>query len=346
LTLILSSTGSFPRVGDTPELQILRRTILLMDRGERTIADLADAENEMTRRAIEDQAGAGVELFTDGLVRWYDPVSHIAGKLEGVKIAGLLRYFDTNFYFRQPVLTSRPRRRGPILTEEFQFARNALGQLPTHSEKAGRLSIKAVMTGPYTLARLSVAEDETMQPLEARVEAYAEALGAEVTALADAGAEFIQVDEPAILKHPEDWKIFEAAVHVLAKARMEANRGGRRPQLALCVYFGDAAPLYRRLSMLGVDVLGLDFTYNPKFFDQVAEEGAPLPLALGLLDGRNTKLEDPEMVARQVERVLHRVGGARVYLGPSCGLEYLPRDCAVAKLQLLPRIRAAVRGGA
>jgi 5-methyltetrahydropteroyltriglutamate--homocysteine methyltransferase len=344
LKLILSSTGSFPRIGDAPELQILRRTIALMDRGERTLADLADAENEMTKRAIEEQARAGIELFTDGQIRWYDPVSHIADKLQGVKINGLLRYFDTNFYFRQPVLAARPVRRGPILVEEFHFARNALGQLPTAGEKAGRLSIKAVITGPYTLAKLSLAEDPAMKPLDSRVAAYAEAIGAEVTALADTGAEFIQVDEPAILRHPEDWPVFEQVVEALARARQQSSRAGRRPQLGLYVYFGDAAPLYNKLARLPVDVLGLDFTYNPRFFDEVAAEGSPIPLGLGLLDGRNTKLEDPSEVARLVEKMLHRVGGARAYLGPSCGLEYLPRDRAVAKLQLLPRIRAAVRG--
>jgi 5-methyltetrahydropteroyltriglutamate--homocysteine methyltransferase len=344
VTLILSSTGSFPRTGSTADLQIVERTLALMERGERTFADLADAENELTRRTIEDQALAGVELFTDGLIRWHDPISHIASQLKGVKLDGRKPYFDTQREFRQPVLTSRPQRHRPIVVEEFHFARNALGQLPTTSEKAGRLSLKAVLIGPYTLAKLSAVEDAAMQDLGARVQAYADAIGAEVTALADAGAEFIQVDEPAILRHQDDWSIFEPAIEALAQARQKSNRAGRRPQLALFVYFGNASPLYARLCMLPVDVLGLDFSHDPRFFDEVAAEGSPMPLALGLLDGRNPKLEEPALIARMVERVLHRVGGARAYLGPSCGLEFLPREAAIAKLQLLPRIRAAVRG--
>jgi len=344
VTLILSSTGGFPRTGETHELQVLSRTIQLMERGERTSADLADAENYITRLAIEEQARAGVELFTDGQVRWQDPISHIAAKMEGVKLDGRQRYFDTEFQYRQPVLTARPKRKGPLIVEEFHFARNALGQLPTTSDKAGRLSIKAILTGPYTLAKLSSAEDPAMQTLEARAMAFAEALGPEVVALADTGAEFIQIDEPAILRSPQDWPVFQQAMDVLTRSRQEATRGGRRPQLALYVYFGDAAPLYQKLASLNVDVLGLDFTYSARFFEQVAAQGSPLPLALGLLNGRNAQLEDPAAIARQVEKVLHRVGGARAYLGPSCGLEFLPREVAIAKLQLLPRIRAAVRG--
>ena len=92
-----------------------------------------------------------------------------------------------------------------------------------------------------------------------------------------------------------------------------------------------------------MDILGLDFTYNPKFVDRVAMAGSQKPLALGLVDGRNTRLEDPAGVAHQIDRIRLRVKGD-LYLNPSCGLEYLPRDRALAKLRLLPQIRDLVKG--
>jgi 5-methyltetrahydropteroyltriglutamate--homocysteine methyltransferase len=342
--LILAQTGSYPRIGDTADLQVLRRTIAAADRGERTAADLADAENEMTRRAIADQVRAGLDILTDGLIRWYDPISHLAGKLEAVKIKGLLRFFDTNFYFRQPVLAARPLRRGPLVVDEFSFACNALGHLPTPHDKAGRLSIKPVLTGPYTLAKFSLAETNGAGGIESRAAAYAEALAAEVGALADAGAEVIQVDEPAIIKYPNDWAVFERALAPLVQARDRARQAGRRVQLALYVYFHDCAPLYEKLVALPVDVVGLDFTYNPKLVDKIASVGSPKPLGLGLIDGRNTRVEEPGAVARQLERLLPKIAGGRAYLNPSSGLEYLPRDRAYAKLELLTRVRAALNG--
>jgi 5-methyltetrahydropteroyltriglutamate--homocysteine methyltransferase len=344
VNLVLSSSGSYPRIGDSPELQVLRRTIALADRGERTAADLADAEKEVTRRAIEEQVRAGVELLTDGLVRWYDPISHLAGRLDGVKITGLLRFFDTNFYFRQPLLTRRPARTAPLVVEEYRFARNALGMLPTTAEKAGRLAIKPVLTGPYTLAAHSRAENSVMASLEARAEAYAEALEAEISALIEAGAELIQIDEPAILRRPEDLGILRAALGKLLEAKQSPAAAGKKIQFALYVYFHDCAPLYDALAELPVDVLGLDFTYNPKLAERVAAAGSPVPLALGLVDARNTRLEDPARVARQVEKMLPRIAGERALLGPSAGLEYLPRDRSRAKLELLARIRAEVQG--
>ncbi len=343
--LLLTSNGSYPRVGDSPDLQLLRRTIAAADRGEKTAADLSDAESEMTSCAIADQARAGVELLTDGLIRWYDPISHIPGKLSGVKINGLLRFFDTNTYFRQPVLTARPARKsGPNeLIREYQFARNALGSLPAGG-RGSKLSIKPVVTGPYTLAKFSLVETDAMQSLDARAQAYAEALAGELNDLWAAGAGLIQVDEPAIIKYPGDWKVFTAALEPLTRARDAAVKSGKKAQLALHVYFHDPAPLYDKLAQLPVNMLGLDFTYNPKLVDVVASSGSKIPLMLGLVDARNTKLEQAAAVARQIEKMLPKISGGGSQLGPSSGLEYLPRNRAQDKLALLSQIRAALNG--
>jgi 5-methyltetrahydropteroyltriglutamate--homocysteine methyltransferase len=346
--LHLASTGSYPRIGDAPELQTLRRTTAALDRGERNTADLLEAENEMTRRAISEQLKAGLEVITDGQIRWYDPISHIASKLDNVKIAGLQRYFDTNFYFRQPIITGIPKRRDALIAKDFSFARNVLGHLPTPKNLAGRLSIKPILTGPYTLAKFSLSshggngEVDPLSSLEARTLAYAEALATEIVALTEIGASLIQIDEPAIIKYPEDWKIFEKAVHILTAARDKSTPEKPPPELALYVYFHDPAPLYEKLIALPVDIVGLDFTYNPTLADLVASAGSPKPLGLGLIDGRNTKLEDANNVARQLDRLLPKIQGGRAYLNPSCGLEYLPRDRAFAKLELLGKIRATV----
>jgi 5-methyltetrahydropteroyltriglutamate--homocysteine methyltransferase len=348
--LYLASAGSFPRVGDTFELQLLRRTIAALDRGERTTADLLDAENEMTRGAIADQVKAGLEIVTDGQIRWYDPISHLPGKLDNVEIKGLVRFFDSNFYFRQPVLTGQPMRNRHLVLNDYIFARNALGHIPTPADKAGKLSIKPVLTGPYTLAKFSRAEplqnrsSNAFDSLEARAVMYAEMLAVEVEVLSQAGAEFIQVDEPAAIKYPEDWSVLEKSLALLAQARHRVMKAGQKLELALYVYFHDCAPLYEKLLALPVDVIGLDFTYNAKLVDVIASIGSPKPLALGLVDGRNTRLEDAAAIARQIERVLPKISGGRAYLGTSSGLEYLPRDRAIAKLELLGSVRALVNG--
>src|SRR5580658_2127182 len=190
--LYLSSTGSYPRIGDSPELQILRRTIVALDRGNQSTADLLDVQNDVTRFVIAEQVRAGLDVVTDGLIRWYDPISHLAGKLDNIEIKGLVRFFDTNTYFRQPVFAGAPIKRGNLVAGEYSFARNALGHLPTPQGKAGKLSIKPVLSGPYTLGKFSLSEQsgggssEAFSCLEARVQAYAEILASEFEPLSQA----------------------------------------------------------------------------------------------------------------------------------------------------------------
>src|SRR5579863_410515 len=329
MELILAHHGNYPRIGDSVDEQWLRRTIAQREKGEKTDADVAAAEDRMTELALGEQIAAGLDVVTDGLIRWYDPISHLAGKLDGVKITGLLRFFDTNHYFRQPVVHARIERTRPLLVDEFRFAQG----------KSSR-PVKAVLTGPYTLARHSIeagngtnggGSASSADGLGRLLEGYTAALAAEVAALAAAGATRIQVDEPSITHHAGDFARFASSFAALA-----AQKGSA--ELSLALYFGDAAPLYDRLQGLPADVLSLDFTYSPRLIDRVAA-GSAKQLALGLVDGRNTKLEDTRVVARQLERIAHGSGLREAYLTPNCGFEYLPRDRARLKLARLAAIK-------
>jgi 5-methyltetrahydropteroyltriglutamate--homocysteine methyltransferase len=326
--LILANSGSYPRVGDAPEEQFLRKTIAQWERGERTDADLRAAQERMTEAALQDQAAAGLDLVTDGQIRWYDPISHLAAKLEGVEINGLLRFFDTNFYFRQPLVHARPARRNFLIVDEFIFAKM----------KSPR-PVKAVLTGPYTLARHSRVQNGGAGAFGRMLEGYTEALAEEVAALAAAGATHIQVDEPALVKRPGDFPEVERSLAALA-----ARKGAA--QLEMALYFGDLAPLFDKLQKLPVDILNLDFTYSPHLSDIIARAGSSRTLALGLVDGRNTRLEDPAAVARELHKILRGIKAQRAHLNPSCGLEYLPRDRARLKLRHLAAIKNAFLGSA
>jgi 5-methyltetrahydropteroyltriglutamate--homocysteine methyltransferase len=326
MRLIPANTGSYPRIGEAPDAQRHRRAYARRERGELSEAEWQAVEDEVTGEVIAEQLAAGVELPTDGQVRWYDPVSHLARPLANVTINGLLRYFDTNFYFRQPVVRGPISRPAPILRREFEVARAAAGSCP----------VKPVLTGPYSLAQGSILEGgyPTRVALAA---AYAEVLAQEVADLAAAGATLIQIDEPFLLQHPEDLEVARAGLATLAAARGAAR-------LACYTYFGDALPLYDDLQALPVDVLGLDFTYSPKLAVRIAEAGSAKVLGLGLVDGRNTRLETRESVFPVLDRVLARLEGS-AYLGPSCGLEFLPRERARAKLETMVRLAREYAGG-
>ena len=291
------------------------------ERAEIDAAEFAATERAAVDEVVHEQEHAGVDIVTDGQIRCYDPISHAMGALEGVRINGLLRYFDTNFYFRQPVVRAAVKRRGPIASADFDMA-----------SLAARAPVKPVLPGPYTLAQLSIIESGAYASVAALAHAISDALAAEVAELARAGAQVIQIEEPAILQHPEDIRLLRQLLEPLWAARGPA-------QLAVATYFGDAEPLYAQLNSLPADILALDFTYSSRLAKTITATGTSKILALGLVDGRNTRMEDANDVARQVDALLRHYSLDTVHLLPSCGLEYLPRDRARAKLELLAHVR-------
>jgi 5-methyltetrahydropteroyltriglutamate--homocysteine methyltransferase len=279
----------------------------------------------LTTDVLREQEQTGIDVVTDGRAQWHDPLSPIAEAIEGVRLGGLVRYFDTGRSVRHPVITAPLRRLRSILRDNFITA-----------SRVSRLPVKPVVTGPYTLARLSVIASGPYADVAGLAYAFTEILAAEVADLAQAGARYIQIDEPAILLHPADIRLLRQLLEPLWSAR-----GGA--ELVVATYGGDAEPLYAQLNSLPADILALDFPNSPKLANLIAATGASKVLALGLVDGRTPELEDAGAVARHVETILKRYVLDSLHLLPSCGLQDLPRQVARAKLELLSRIRLAVQ---
>jgi 5-methyltetrahydropteroyltriglutamate--homocysteine methyltransferase len=345
--LLLASAGSYARSGDSPPLKFLEETIAAAEKGERSIADVVDAQDEVTRLAVADQIRAGLDVFTDGHIRWLDPVSHLAGKLDGVQAGEMVDYLRSGTKVWQPVLLKLPERHIPLVVEEYLFMRNALGTLATPTGKAGRLYVKAVLTGPYTLARFTAVEesmDAAHQIIDARANAYAQAIGEEIEALAAAGAELIQIDEPAILDSPRDWSLLQDLFDVIAEHHEAARKAGKHIELVLSVFYRDCTPFFDELIEMPVDAVALDFPSSPGLADHIVATGSPKPLVLGLVNGTKADLENPAELAKLVERILPKIEGQRAHLSTSCGLGVLSQKQAFSKLELLAKTRAALQG--
>jgi 5-methyltetrahydropteroyltriglutamate--homocysteine methyltransferase len=326
LNILAAHCGSFPRIGDSRESQQLRVAVEAFQRGEIKERQLELARNEAVRSALEAQAKAGLDAVSDGQVRWDDPVSHFMGKFSGVDIAGLLRYYDTNTYFRQPVVTGAVEPLNELVVSELKLAR-AISTRP----------VIARITGPVTLSRLSLLRGGPYRNADQLAAALAPHLAAEVERLASAGAAEIVVEEPALLREPAALPVLADALEVLA-----ARRGSVR--LWLFPSFGDAAPLYDQLQKLPVDGLILDLTCSTAAAGAVISSGSSLALGLGLVDARNTGMESPAKLAKLAAGLIRRAHGPIVMLVPSNGLEYLPWEVALRKLAILARVRDLLTG--
>jgi len=317
--MIATVVGSYPKIPNRPRPARLRNAIARFDRGDLTLDDLKQVEDEVTVEALQEQAEAGLDLVSDGQIRWEDEQTYIARGLDGVSIGGLIRWFDTNMYYRQPTIDGAVAWREPITVRDFQFA-----------QKNSAKPVKAVLTGPYTLACLSI--DEHYNSIEKLAMAFAEALNQEAKALQDAGATFIQFNEPAILERKDGYVDFVHAANRVTE--------GLTAETAAYFYFGDADGIYPQILDLPFDVIGLDFVMGPQNEALLHRTPFTKKLGLGIMNARNTRLESTDQLVERIKALGHGLPPDHLHVSPNAGLEFLPREVAQEKLK---RLADAVR---
>ncbi len=312
--MLTTVVGNYPKIPELPAPGKWRSAVERFQKGQLDEEGLRQVEDEVTQEAIRDQVDAGIDLITDGQIRWEDGQTYFARHLRGFSINGLQRYFDTNVYYRQPVADAEVSWAAPVAVRDFEFAR-------AHSPKP----VKPVVTGPFTLAKLS--QNAHYSSFRDFALATARALNSELRALEAAGAQILQIDEPALCQHKRDYPVFAESMRVLLD--------GVRAKTVLCTYFGDIGGVYPQLLELPFDVIGLDFVAGYRNWEVLRQAPFTKELAFGILDARNTRLEPADEVVAAIRRVTEVVPPERLLISPSAGLEFLPHKVAKRKLQIL-----------
>lgn len=324
MKIIAATHSNLPRVGDKPEEQKLRRAYAKLEKNKITETEFAEIQADLIRELIAIQKSSGCEIVTDGMIRWYDHASHIASHLSGFEINGLLRFFDTNYYFRQPIAGDSIAEGTGGLADEAAFAIKNAG-CPT----------KAVLLGPYSLAKMS--QNKSSMDFESFCLRLGEILGVEAGRLAAKGVDYIQIEEPAFVREPKNFDLLKEAIGQIAR-----NKGNAK--IILAFYFGDCAAILDRLPEIPADMFGLDFTYSPTLLERLKSDGFSKPLSLGILDGRNTRMENPDDLAKDLNGIIEKLNDDECHVTTSSGLEFLPKDYAVKKLELTSKVAALLNG--
>ena len=315
--------GSYPKPPDEGETFVVRKTLHGLERGDKSVDDLHAAQDELVRTVIAEQEAAGIDVITDGQARWDDILTPLAKNWAGFEIGGLLRWFDNNVYYRRPICTGPVEWRGPSTVDAFRFAQ----------ETATTSEVKAVIPGPVTFARQSV--DEHYADHGKFVLAIARVLAQEAAELEAAGAKRIQIDEPALLGAPEDLELAREAIGLITGELSQAIT-------ALSTYFGDAKRLGAEVFTIPVDGFGFDLISGPENIELIKAAPSDKNIRAGILDARNTRLEDETVLRNQIEELVEITGPDRLFLSPSAGLEFLPREKARAKLERLGNVAKKV----
>lgn len=312
--MITTVVGNYPKVAEKGYSTKLIGTITKWQRKELSDAQLEETCREITKAVLREQEQAGLDLLTDGQIRWEDLVTPIARALNGFEINGLSRWFNNNAYYRRPILHKAPVWKGPILAEQYRFAKRATTK-----------PVKAVLPGPYTFA--AVSEDRFYKKARPFALKMAEILNQEAKALAQAGAPLVQFDEPAIGFGKTDVTLAVEALNIAAR-----DVGTKT---AVSTYFGALDGTLNALMRSAVDIVGVDVVSEPKTLSVLKRTKITKELAVGCLDARNTKLEsvaELHGIFRAARKLAPRGG---LYVNPNCGLEFLPHAQALAKVKRL-----------
>lgn len=310
--------GNYPKIGSDKKAPNLRNSINAREQKKISSEQLEQVYQETIKRVLNEQEEAGIDIVTDGQIRWDDLVTPLARNIEGFEIGGLIRFFNNNVYYRRPIIKSRLSFKNYSTVEQYKFAQ-------THAQKP----VKVALPGPFTFAKLCL--DEHYHDLDKLVLDLAAILREEVAGLEKAGCQFIQLDEPSLCFHPDQLDLALRSIQTLFQ--------GIKAKKILFLYFGPVSKILPEVLNGSVDAVGIDIVSHKENLDTLLTTGFnQKELILGCFDARNTKLEKQEEVVRIVERVSQKVPPQRIMLSSSCGLEFLPHESAVKKLQVMAQI--------
>lgn len=314
-------------------------------RGELGPVDIREVQDDAVDAALRDQEDAGIDIPSDGEMRragffTAEFYRHITG-VEPLPPDRRLGAGGHDQQHRLRVVAPIASPRGLGVVEEFRYA----------STRTSR-PLKVTIPGPFTLSgRLTYGAGEVYPDRIATAEAFVPILAAEIGSLVDAGAVYLQIDEPSPAIHPEASHEFAA----LFNAATLAVQGRVRLAAHLCFgnYLGRplAARAYRpvldQALAFRVDDLVLEWANREMAELDVAGDiaAAGRSLGAGVIDVKSYHLESADEVAGRIEQVLAAgVSPERLTLVPDCGFSQTARWATRPKLRALVEGRDLVLG--
>jgi len=309
--------GNYPKISSDKNVPNLRNSLNQFDQKKISKEKLEEVYKATILRVLKEQEDAGIDIITDGQIRWDDLVTPFAKNIEGCEINGLLRFFNNNVYYRKPVIKSRLAFKAYTTLEDYKFAK-------ANSSK----KLKVVLPGPLTWAKLSL--DEYYNDLKALVTDFSQILRKEAQRLDQEGVEYIQFDEPSLCNFPQEIG--------LVRESLKTITSGLKAKSILFLYFGSIRDLTSELLDMPVDIIGIDLVSKPENLDVILKANVKKELILGCIDARNTKMEDEKEILKLIDKVSKNIPSDKIYISPSCGLEFLPHENALKKIKLLSSI--------
>ena len=328
----------FPRIGENRELKFITEKYFKHETTEEELKERAKDLRQHDRKLLLD---SGLTNFTSNHFSFYDQMLDAAflfnvipeniaeldlsdldkyfalargyqGEKGDVRAWPMKKWFNTNYHYIVPQFTADTdvKLAGTKIFDEF-----------VEAKEDGTIT-RPVLVGPFTLLQLSefhgcVKEDF----VGAFIEAYARIF----KQLEDLGANWIQLDEPSLVKDLDERELalFKALYEPLLLQK------GRLKVLAQ-TYFGDVRDAYDVLLKLPFDGIGLDFVEGRKTL-KLVERGFDdgKVLFAGVVNGKNIWRNNYQKTLD----LLKKLNVKNLVLTTSCSLLHVPYTVASEELE-------------
>ena len=323
--MVKVSNLGYPRLGENREWKKLIESYWA---GNVSQDELQAQAKELRLSFLKKQADAGLDLIPVGDFSLYDHILDLSvqfgvipnrfakeeinldlffaiarGNKENVA-SSMKKWFNTNYHYIVPEWSKvKPHLTNTRLLDLYLEAKEVVG------DKA-----KPVITGPITYVALSAEVSDFTSAVKKLLPLYKQVF----TELVEAGATYIQVDEP-IFVTDEGVDLLEAAKCVYAYFAKEVPQA----KIIFQTYF-EALIDAKELSELPVAAFGLDFVHGLDENLEAVEAGyfENKEVFAGVVDGRNIWATDFEKRSELLEKLQAKVGN--LVIQPSCSLLHVP----------------------
>ena len=268
-------------------------------------------------RLLKIQSNNKLDYISDPLIDWDDNLRPFTDNLRGIERGPLTRYYENNTFYRQPIIKSKLGTTGNILKNNICF-----------NSFTSKSKVKIDILDPFTFYDLSA--NEFYKSEEEAVNAFAEIIKKELNSI-KRNVKLIQFNAPSLARIEETGRLN------MVKKAIEKIVKNMDTKTCFNLWGSDISNTLEEFQEFPVDIIGIDFTSsNVNKFDKIDMKKG---LACGLIDAKNTKMEKPSDVIRELKNIKNTFNPESISVISSWDFEFIPESFADKKLQIMKQIK-------
>lgn len=304
--LATTTIGSFPQ---TKDIRAIRHEYKKgkMDH----VTYTTKIKNEIAE-TIRKQEQLDLDVLVHGEAERNDMVEYFGELLQGFAFTtqGWVQSYGSRCV-KPPIIFGDVWRSKPMTVDWSQYAQSLSSRL-----------VKGMLTGPVTIAAWSFVRDD--QPFSDTVLQIALALRDEVIDLEKSGIQVIQIDEPAFREalplRKKDWQgYFDWAIQAF---RITSCGVQDQTQIHTHMCYSEFNDIIEAIAALDADVITIESSRSQMELLQALKYfNYPNEIGPGVYDIHSPQVPSVEKIVEQLDKALHHISAARLWVNPDCGLK-------------------------